>query len=78
MNVCFTLDRIENEFAVLTGDDGSVLNFRLDVFPESPKVGDVFAIVEDRPVFLKEETETRRKRISEKRDRFFNKIKRSR
>lgn len=78
MNVCFTLDRIENEFAVLTGDDGSVLNFRLDVFPESPEVGDVFAIIEDRPVFLKEETETRRKRISEKRDRFFNKIKRSR
>ena len=72
----YTLDRIEdNGFAVLIDDSGTVYNEKLSRLPEDPKAGNVYTLSADIFILDEAETETRRQRISEKKNRFFDKLK---
>lgn len=72
----FTLDRIEeSRFAVLTDDTGRVYSEELSLLPEDSTVGDVFVSENGKYVHAPEETAERQQRLKEKKNNFFNKLK---
>lgn len=72
----FTLNRIEeNNFAVLTDDNGKVYSEELSLLPENCSVGDVFVFENGNYIHVPEETAERKQCLKEKRDNFFNKLK---
>lgn len=72
----FTLDRIEdNSFAVLIDDNGKVYSEELSLLPENSNTGDVFIYEDGIYKHAAEETASRKERIREKRNNFFNKLK---
>ncbi len=75
----FTLDRIEeNTFAVLTDDNGKVYSQKLSLLPENSRTGDVFTLQNGVYVYEAEQTAERKQRIAEKRNKFFDKLKKNR
>lgn len=74
----FTLDRIEeNAFAVLTDDNGKVYSEKLSALPENSRTGDVFTFKNGVYVYDAVQTAERKQRIAEKRNKFFNKLKKN-
>lgn len=74
--IYYTLDRIEDEnFAVLVDDSGKPHDVSLSQLPNHDGVGSVFYNDNGEYIFDKSETEIRRKRIGQKRKKFFDKIK---
>ena len=72
----YTLDRIEdNNIAVLCDDDGRIHNVPANVLQDNACIGDVFIYTDGKYILVPEETESRKARISSKRDAFFNKLK---
>ena len=72
----YTLDRIEeNSTAVFTDDEGRVYNEDITNLPSDIHAGDVFICENGVYKPAAEETAERKKRIKEKRDNFFNKLK---
>lgn len=72
----FTFDRIEdNSFAVLVDDDGKIYNAELSALPKGSKTGDVFTYENGMYIPAAEEAASRKERIREKRNNFFNKLK---
>lgn len=53
-----TIDRFEENFAIVELEDGTILNIPKAILPEASKEGDIITILID-----KEETSTRRKKI---------------
>lgn len=71
----FTLDRIEDgNIAVLISDDGKKTDIPANLL-QNTDIGSVFRAEDSDFIFDEEETTSRRKRISEKRNRLFNRIK---
>lgn len=62
--MAWSLDRIEEDLAVLIGDDEEQVNVPLDQLPDGAKAGDCFTVSDGRYVFDLQETESRRDRIS--------------
>lgn len=60
----YKLDSIEDKIAALECPDGSVIYMNPARLPENAKEGDCFALSDEGFVFLEEETENRRKKIS--------------
>ena len=74
--IYYTLDRTEDEnFAVLVDDNGKIYDVPHGQLPQHDGTGSVFYNDNGEYIFDKNETDRRRKRISEKRKKFFNKIK---
>lgn len=74
--VYYTLDRTEDEnFAVLVDDSGKTYDVPLGHLPQHDGTGSVFYNDNGEYIFDENETGIRRKKISEKRKKFFNKIK---
>lgn len=72
----FTLNRTEeNKFAVLIDDSGKVYVEELTLLPENCRIGDVFILESGVYVTAVEETAERKRKLKEKRDNFFNKLK---
>lgn len=72
----YTLDRIEDEnIAVLIDDGGKKADIPFSLLPPHSKPGDVFRSENGAYIFDEKETQERRLRISDKRNRFFNKMK---
>lgn len=57
----FTIDRIEEELAVVELEDGNMVNIPKIILPLEAKEGDIISVSID-----KEETEERKERIEEK------------
>lgn len=60
-----TIDRFEEEFAVVEFDDRKVVNILKDKLPKEAKEGDVLKFNEDIITIDYKETEKRRKEIEE-------------
>ncbi len=69
----FSVDRIENGFAVLIGDKGEKKDVPLSQFDISPAEGMVFRLENNRYICDEQEEKTRRKRISDLQKQLFNK-----
>lgn len=69
----FSLDRIEENLAVLVSDDGKTFAVKMSDLPENVQVGDV--LIKNENVFTidNDETEKRKERIMEKRKKLFGK-----
>ena len=65
MEMKITIDRIENNIAVVELPDGQIIDLPIALFPDAAE-SDVYTIEKD-----KNETETRRKRIEDKMNRLF-------
>ncbi|MBR5310601.1 MAG: DUF3006 domain-containing protein [Oscillospiraceae bacterium] len=59
----YKLDRIEENLAVMEDKKGNMFSFSKELLPENSKSGDCFIIEDEKFVFHKKETETRRKKI---------------
>jgi preprotein translocase subunit YajC len=62
----YTIDRFEDNFAVVELEDETFVNIPRSAIPREAKEGDVIAVMVD-----KEETEKREKRIKELEDSLF-------
>ena len=72
----YTLDRIEeSSIAILTDEEGRVHNADISALPSDARAGDVFVCENGVYKFAADETAERKNRIKEKRDNFFNKLK---
>ena len=57
----YSFDRVEDNIAVLIGDDNTILNVNLSVLYDGATVGDIFESYDKLSFeFLKEETEKRK------------------
>lgn len=65
MSSWYSCDRIENGIAVLVGDDKRTLEIPTERFKQSPKEGDMFRMSSGEPVLDGDETERRRKALSQ-------------
>lgn len=62
----FTIDRFEEEFAIVELENGEVVEIPKAILPSESKEGDIISISVE-----KDETEERKKRIQNKFDRLF-------
>lgn len=60
----WSLDRIEENLAVLIGDDEKQIIVPIDQLPAGVKAGDCFTVSDGQYVYDPQETENRRNRIS--------------
>jgi hypothetical protein len=63
----YSIDRIEGNFAVCEDENGKFTDIEVSTLPEGVGEGDIIAIENGEAVFLKEETEERRRKIQQKR-----------
>lgn len=74
----YSIDRIEGSFAVCEDENGKFADIEVSTLPEGVGEGDIISIENGKAVFLKEETEERRRKIQQKRkDIFSRKMKRA-
>ena len=74
----YSIDRIEEGFAVCEDENGKMTNIEISALPEDAREGDIISIENGEALILKDETEERRKRIQQKRkDIFKRKMKRA-
>ena len=66
----YIIDRIEEDFAVLEKEDGTIENVKA-AFIKDCKEGDVVAFCDGEYIVLKEETLKRKKNIEEKMNKLF-------
>ncbi len=71
----YTVDRIEESFAVCEDENGKLTDIELAILPEGVREGDIIRITDGEAVILEEETEDRRKKLAEKRRAIFEKKK---
>lgn len=69
----YSVDRIEEGFAVCEDENGKTVNIEKEKLPENVKEGDLISIDNGEAVILTEETEERRKKLAEKRRALFKK-----
>ncbi len=69
----YSVDRIEEGFAVCEDENGKTVNIETGKLPEGVKEGDLVSINDGEAVILKDETEERRKKLAEKRRALFKK-----
>lgn len=62
----FTIDRFEEEFAIVELENGEIIEIPRSILPMEAKEGDIVSIAVE-----KTETEERKKRIQNKFDRLF-------
>ncbi len=67
----YSVDRIEEGFAVCEDENGKTVNIEKEKLPENVKEGDLISIDNGEAVILTEETEERRKKLAEKRRALF-------
>ena len=67
----YSVDRIEEGFAVCEDEKGETVNIETDKLPEGVKEGDIISIDNGETIILAEETEERRKKLAEKRRALF-------
>ena len=67
----YSVDRIEEGFAVCEDENGNTVNIETDKLPEGVKEGDLISVDNGEAVILTEETEARRKKLAEKRRLLF-------
>ena len=67
----FTVDRIENDKAVLECENGDCVTLELKSLPKNIKEGDVLCFEENSYFLDKEETEKRRQKIKSLMDSLF-------
>lgn len=67
----YSVDRIEEGFAVCEDENGKTVNIETDKLPEGVKEGDIISIDNGETIILAEETEERRKKLAEKRRALF-------
>lgn len=68
----FTVDRIENDKAVLECENGECVTLELKSLPKNIKEGDVLCFEENSYFLDKEETEKRRQKIKSLMDSLFD------
>lgn len=71
----YSVDRIEEGFAVCEDENGKMLNINTDNLPEGVKEGDIISVDDGEAVILTEETQARRKKLAEKRKALFERRK---
>ena len=67
----YSVDRIEEVFAVCEDENGKTVNIEIGKLPEGVKEGDLISVDNGEAVILTEETEARRKKLAEKRRLLF-------
>ncbi len=67
----YSVDRIEEGFAVCEDENGKTVNIEKEKLPESVKEGDLISVDNGEAVILTGETEERRKKLAEKRRALF-------
>lgn len=72
----YSVDRIEEGFAVCEDENGKTVNVETGKLPEGVKEGDLVSIDGVETVILAEETEERRKKLAEKRRALFERKRR--
>lgn len=72
----YSVDRIEEGFAVCEDENGKMVNIEKGKLPEGVKEGDLISIDNGEAVILTEETEERRKKLAEKRRTLFERKRR--
>ncbi len=72
----YSVDRIEEGFAVCEDENGKTVNIEIGKLPEGVKEGDLISIDNGEAVILTEETEERRKKLAEKRRALFERKRR--
>ena len=72
----YSVDRIEEGFAVCEDENGKTVNFEIGKLPEGVKEGDLISVDNGEAVILTEETEARRKKLAEKRRALFERKRR--
>ena len=72
----YSVDRIEEGFAVCEDENGKTVNIETDKLPEGVKEGDLISVDNGEAVILAEETEARRKKLAEKRRALFERKRR--
>lgn len=60
----YSVDRIEENFAVCEDEDGKFINIQLSDLPEGVREGDLISLENSVAVILKDETEARRKKLA--------------
>lgn len=76
--VKYTVDRIEEDFAVCEDENGAMVNIEKTQLPADIREGDIVSVENGEAVILRDETQERRKIISQKRkDIFARKMKRT-
>ncbi|MBP3939455.1 MAG: DUF3006 domain-containing protein [Clostridia bacterium] len=74
----YTVDRIEEDFAVCEDENGAMVNIEKTQLPADIREGDIVSVENGEAVILRDETQERRKIISQKRkDIFARKMKRT-
>ncbi len=74
----YTVDRIEEGFAVCEDENGIMVNIEIATLPADVREGDIVLVENGRAVFLEDETQERRRMIQQKRkDIFKRKMKRA-
>ncbi|MBR0350137.1 MAG: DUF3006 domain-containing protein [Clostridia bacterium] len=72
----YSVDRIEEGFAVCEDENGKTVNIEIGKLPEGVKEGDLISADNGEAVILAEETEARRKKLAEKRRALFERKRR--
>jgi hypothetical protein len=72
----YSVDRIEEGFAVCEDENGKTVNIEIGKLPEGVKEGDLISVDNGEAVILAEETEARRKKLEEKRRALFERKRR--
>ncbi len=72
----YSVDRIEEGFAVCEDENGKAANIEIGKLPEGVKEGDLISVDNGEAVILTEETEARRKNLAEKRRALFERKRR--
>ena len=72
----YSVDRIEEGFAVCEDENGKAVNLEIGKLPEGVKEGDLISVDNGEAVILTEETEARRKKLAEKRRALFERKRR--
>ena len=74
----YTVDRIEEGFAVCEDENGRMVNVEIATLPVDVREGDIISLENGKAVILEDETHERRRMIQQKRkDIFKRKMKRA-
>lgn len=74
----YTVDRIEEGFAVCEDENGRIVNVEISTLPADVREGDIISLENGKAVILEDETQERRRMIQQKRkDIFKRKMKRA-
>lgn len=74
----YTVDRIEEGFAVCEDENGRMVNVEIATLPADVREGDIISLENGKVVILEDETQERRRMIQQKRkDIFKRKMKRA-